>query len=363
MKVAQLVIGGDVAGGQLVALRFADALRSRGDDVLFVSPRGGPFVDRVRALGYEVVLRDVGRAHHLVGALQLERLLRSRSVDVLHTHTLAAANALGRVAGRAAGVSVISHLHIENHFRPASRLLLRGLDNTTARLTSKLVAVSESTRRAYEAQGYPDRIEVLYNGVDVEPPSVNGSLRREYGIADETPLIGEVGRLCDVKGQRELIEALALVPRAHVVLVGRDLEQGGAYQRALETEADRRGVRDRVVFAGERDAAAVLGELDVFALPSWTEGLPLVVLEAMAHGRPVVATPVGGTPEVVLDEVTGLLVPPRDPQALAAALRRLLDDADLRRRFGEAGKRRAAERFSADVMTRRMLELYDEVAA
>jgi glycosyltransferase involved in cell wall biosynthesis len=223
--------------------------------------------------------------------------------------------------------------------------------------------VSESTRRAYERQGYPHRIEVLYNGVDADPPSGNGSLRREFGIDEETLLIGEVGRLCDVKGQRELIEALALVPRALVVLVGRDLEQGGAYQRDLEAEAERRGVRDRIVFAGERAADDVLGELDVFALPSWTEGLPLVVLEAMAHGRPVVATPVGGTPEVVLDEETGILVPPRDPAALAAALRRLVDDADLRRRLGEAGRRRAADRFSADVMTRRMLELYDEVAA
>ena len=147
------------------------------------------------------------------------------------------------------------------------------------------------------------------------------------------------------------------------MLVGRDLEQGGEYQRDLEVEAERRGVRDRVVFAGERAADDVLGELDVVALPSWTEGLPLVVLEAMAHARPVVATPVGGTPEVVLDGETGLLVPPRDPRALAAALQRLVDDADLRRRLGEAGKRRAVERFSAGAMTSRMLELYDEVAA
>ena len=101
------------------------------------------------------------------------------------------------------------------------------------------------------------------------------------------------------------------------------------------------------MFVGERADDVALGELDVVALPSWTEGLPLVVLEAMAAARPVVATPVGGTPEVVLDGETGLLVPPRDPRALAAALQRLVDDADLRRRLGEAGKRRAVERFSA----------------
>ena len=101
----------------------------------------------------------------------------------------------------------------------------------------------------------------------------------------------------------------------------------------------------------------------MLALPSWTEGLPLVVLEAMAHGKPVVATPVGGTPELVTDGETGLLVPPRDPQALAAALQRLLEDAELSRRLGEAGRRRVEERFSLDAMNRRVLQIYDEVVA
>jgi len=108
---------------------------------------------------------------------------------------------------------------------------------------------------------------------------------------------------------------------------------------------------------------ALLDRLDVVALPSWTEGLPLTVLEAMAHARPVVATPVGGTPEVVVDGETGLLVPPRDPAALAGALRRLLEDPDFARSLGEAGRRRVAERFSLDAMTKRILMMYDEIAA
>jgi len=107
----------------------------------------------------------------------------------------------------------------------------------------------------------------------------------------------------------------------------------------------------------------VVAELDVLALPSWTEGLPLVVLEAMASARAVVATPVGGTPELVQDGETGLLVPPRDPEALAAALRRLLADADLRRRLGEAGERRVRAEFTLDAMCSRVLAIYDELAA
>jgi glycosyltransferase involved in cell wall biosynthesis len=361
VRVAQLVISGDVAGGQLVALQLAHALRERGDDALFVSPTRGPFVERAEAEGFRAFRADVARLHRLHGVIGLGRVLRSRRVDVLHTHTLAAANTLARLAARAVGVPVVSHLHIENHFRPATRVLLANADNLSARLAAKLVAVSEGTRRAYERQGYPQRIDVVYNGVSLDGARTR-DVRRELGVPAEAPLVGEVGRLCDVKGQRELIDAVAKVPHVYVVLVGDDIEQGGAYRRELERRAAALGVGERVIFAGRRsDVADVLASLDVVALPSWTEGLPLVVLEAMARRRAVVATPVGGTGEVVVDGETGLLVPPRDSDALATALTRLLDDADLRGRLGEAGYRRVREHFSAEAMTRRVLELYDEV--
>ena len=357
------MIGGDLAGGQLVALRLAAAARDAGHDVRFVAPARGAFTERAEGEGFPVHVVDVGRLHRVRGLLALRALLRRERVDLLHTHTLAAANTLGRAGARLAGARVVSHLHLETHFRAATAPLLRTADNLSARLAHALVAVSEDTKRVYERQGYPQRIEVVYNGVDA--PSANGdAVRARLGVPEGVPLVGEVGRLCDVKGQRELIAALAQVPDARAVLVGADLEQGGAYERELEREAERFGVRDRVVFAGRReDVADVLAELDVFALPSWTEGLPLVVLEAMAQRRPVVATPVGGTPEVVVDGETGLLVPPRDPDALAAALRRLLDDAGLRARMGDAGFRRVRERFSSDAMVTRVLALYDEVAA
>jgi glycosyltransferase involved in cell wall biosynthesis len=354
MRIVHLVIGGEVAGGQAVALRLARAARERGDEVSFVAPERGPFTELVAREGFDVDVLPLRRSFQLGAAWRLARLLRRRHADVLHTHTLAAANALSRPAARAAGVPVVSHLHIENHFRPATRPLLAGLDNATARLAARLVAVSEDTKRAYERQGYPrGRIEVVYNGVDVP---ANGGFRR-----NEPARIGEIARLCDVKGQRELLQAVARLPEARLVLAGRDLEQGGAFQDALERESERLGIRERVEFGFHDDVPALLESLDVVALPSWTEGLPVVLLEAMAHARPVVATPVGGTPELVVDGETGLLVPPRDPEALAAALRRLLEDPDLARRLGEAGRERVAERFTAAQQTRRILELYDEL--
>jgi glycosyltransferase involved in cell wall biosynthesis len=358
LRLVHLVISGEMAGGQAVALRVARAARARGDEVSFVAPAAGPFVDAARAESFPVAAADLGRTFRVGGALRLRRLVAD--ADLLHTHTLAAANTLSALA---APVPVVRHLHIENHFRPATEPVLRRLDNWTARRCAALVAVSEDTRRAYRAQGYPDRIEVVYNGIDLDGREPAGTLRAELGLPDGAPLVGEVARLCDVKGQRELIQALAELPGAWLVLFGRDLEQGGAFQAGLERTAAELGVGDRVVFAGHRpDAPRLVGDLDVLVLPSWTEGLPVAVLEAMAQRRPVVATPVGGTPEVVADGETGLLVPPRDPAALAAAIRELLADPERRRRMGEAGYRRAAERFSAEAMTKRLLELYDRVA-
>jgi glycosyltransferase involved in cell wall biosynthesis len=368
VTIAHLVIGGEVAGGQLVALTLARAARGRGDRVVFLSPGRGPFTELVEREGMEVYAVDVSRTFHVAGALRLTRLLRRLDVDVLHTHTALAANALSRVAGRLAGTAVVSHIHIENHFRPnrLARAVHVALDNGSARLAARVLAVSGDTRRSLLAQGYPSRlVEVVHNGIDVEAEAgrhANG-LRAELGVPDGAALVGEIARLCDVKGQRELIEAAALVPGVHVALVGDDLERGGAYGDMLARLAHERRVGDRVHFLGYRaDAGALLDQLDALVLPSWIEGMPLVVLEAMAHAKPVIATPVGGSPELVADGETGLLVPPRDPAALAAAIRDLLDDPDRARRLGLAGRERAQREFSEAAMTARVLEVYDAVA-
>jgi glycosyltransferase involved in cell wall biosynthesis len=363
VRIVQLVTSGDVAGGQLVAVQIARAARDRGDEVSFVSPTPGPFLDQVVAEGFEARLLDVSRTYRIDGAARLARLLRG--ADVVHTHTHLAARVLARLAGTSARAAIVDHLHIENHFRPQRlpAVGLRALDNATARLSARLLAVSNDTRRAFEAQGYPvDRIETVPNGIDLPVGDASNGLRAELGVPPEAPLAGEIARLCEVKGQRELIQAAARVPDLHVVLAGEDLEAGGAYRESLVAEAERAGVADRVSFAGFRPAESVLGALDVFVLPSWIEGMPITVLEAMAHRKPVVATPVGGTPELVVDGETGLLVPPRDPEALAEALRSLVADPERARRLGEAGYARVAERFTVERMTTRVLEVYDEVA-
>jgi glycosyltransferase involved in cell wall biosynthesis len=222
------------------------------------------------------------------------------------------------------------------------------------------VAVSESTRAAFAAQGFPpELLETVYNGIELNGPVARADLRAELGIPAEAFLVAHVGRLAPVKGQRELLAALARVPGVYAVLVGEDVERGGAYRRKLEREAERLGLSERAFFLGRRDAVAVLAEVDTLVLPSRIEGLPVVVLEAMARSKPVVATPVGGTPELVVDGLTGRLV---EVDELAEALASLRDHPEEARRMGEAGRRRAEE-FGVEPMARRILEIYDEAVA
>ncbi len=346
------MIGGDVAGGQVVALRLARAARGAGHDVSFVSPTPGPFLDLVRGEGMAATVVPIPGA---LDARAIGRLVRAfRRADLVHTHGHFGVNVTGRLAGRLAGARVLSHMHVENAFRPGrGRAAQVALDNATARLCFAVVAVSDATRAGLVRQGYPaERTVTIHNGIEEAAPVAAVRLA-------EGPTVLEVARLAEVKGQRALIRALRDLD-ATAVLVGRDLEHGGAYARELENEAARLGVSERVVLAGHRDdVPALLEGCDVVCLPSTVEGLPLVLLEAMARGKPVVATAVGGTPELVADDETGLLVPPGDAGALASALARVLADRELARRLGEAGRARVAAEFSADEAARRVLGLYE----
>ena len=351
MKITHVLVGGEIAGGQIVALQLARAARDAGHEASFVSPSDGPFLDLVRGEGFEALVVPVSGALDLGAVLRLRR--RLRGIDVVHTHAHFAVNVVARIAGRLAGARILAHMHIENTFRPGpTRLLQIALDNATARLCFAIVAVSDATRGTLLRQGYPaDRLVTVHNGIDAAGPA-------EPVRLTDGPTVIEVARLAEVKGQRILLAALPSLD-ANVVLVGRDLERGGAYETELHREAERLGVADRVVFAGQRDdVPGLLAGCDVLCLPSSVEGLPLVVLEAMAQGKPVVATAVGGTPELVVDGETGLLVPPGDAGALAGALERVLRDPELARRLGEAGRLRALGSFSLSETIERVLGLY-----
>jgi glycosyltransferase involved in cell wall biosynthesis len=293
-------------------------------------------------------------------------MLRRVRPAILHA-SLFHANLCGRLLGRLSGVPIVitwrHSVEIGGQWRER-------INRWTARLDDRAVAVCELVRQAEIVRGGAPagRVVTVYNGVDVDrfsakEPQVVERVRRALGIPVDALLLGTVGRHSPEKDLANLLAAMVAVrdhvPTAWLVLVG-----GGELRGQLETQVRSLGLSDAVVFAGVRDdVPEILAALDLFVLPSRWEGLPLAVLEAMAARLPVVATAVGGVPEVVVDGLTGLLVPPGDPPALAGALLSLARDAGRRRAMGQAGYERVREHFAMAQMARAMERLYEELLA
>lgn len=215
-----------------------------------------------------------------------------------------------------------------------------------------------------------ERSETVYNGIDLtrfDLKQDGEGIRSEFGIGEETRLLGTIGHFASLKGYEELMAAAkGVVGRGYdikVVLVGDDIyRHSRSYKETLLSLVGSAGLRDRVIFTGFReDIPELLASFDIFVLPSRSEGFGRVNLEAMAMARPVISTNIGGIPEVVLDGITGILVPPGDSEALSRAIMVLLDDPHLRDRMGREGRRRVEKHFSLQTHVQRIQEIYDRI--
>ena len=313
-----------------------------------------------------IPVRHLGRGRfdpRILG--DLVRLARERQAAVLHVHGYAAAD-FGRLAARRVGAALVLHEHFADPRMPAYQGLA---DRMLAALTDRAIAVSGSTREFLVRERHVprDKVRLIWNGAPLAefapvPREAALAARKDLGLPAEAFVVGTIGRLSEQKGHRYLLDAAARVLArrrdARVLLVG-----DGDQRDALRRQAQGLGIASSVVFGGHRsDVPAVLGALDVFCISSTYEGTPLALFEAMAAGKTIVSTAVDGCREVLEDGVTGLLVPPRDPDALAGALLRCLDDAPLRASLA-ARARAAAARYDIAECVARMQDLYDEVLA
>jgi sugar transferase (PEP-CTERM/EpsH1 system associated) len=324
----------------------------------------GPLADRIRdpAVTVHELRKGPGQDWSVYG--RLRAVLRRIRPDIVHTRNWSTLDLVA--AARWAGVPAVVHgEHGWNadDVRGTRRkgVLLRRL---LAPFTDRWVAVSEDIHRwLVTAIGLPERkIITIRNGVDTKRFRPGSGAPPLAGAGGARPVvIGTVGRLDPIKAQRDLMAAASALLRGgrtvRLVIVG-----DGPMRAALEADRDRLGLAADLEMEGEiarpEDAYA---RFDVFALPSLNEGISNTILEAMASGLPVVATGVGGNPELVQHGATGTLVPPSDVDALAAALGRYVDDEGLRRRHGAAARRRAEEEFSIERMTRRYEAMYVEL--
>jgi glycosyltransferase involved in cell wall biosynthesis len=321
-------------------------------------------VDGARQDGLDcVAVPPVWRLKHAVtGLMPFVMALRRARPAVFHAHLSSAMGGkYALLAARIAGVPIVlATVHLYVNVGPGRRLSLshRVATACVARYIAVSHSIAQSLRRRF---GVPAaKLQVIHNGIPRRPMRrPPRDLRAALGAAPGQPIVLSVGRLDRQKGQRFLLEAAALYPGPLYVFAG-----DGPEHHELQGRARELGVQDRVRFLGFRtDVADLISVCDLFALPSLYEGLPLALLEALAGGKPVVASAIGGVEEVITHADTGLLVPSGDSRALADAIRTVLTDAALTRRMGKRGRELVEAEFTCDAMVNAVTQVYEDLLA
>lgn len=361
MRVAHILPFPEIGGTEIGQVNVMLASRRLGIDSFAIVPEGGGTVaSYVREAGFTAYPYASPQPSFRHGARfwresgELASFLREQKANAMHC-----ANVLGAyhcaLAGRRAGIPVIGHVRGRFEDLPfRETFFMRWVD--------RWAFVSRSTWDRFRIPVKQESGEVVYDGVSfaAAPEDAGKAVRAEFGLNDDTVIAGMVARVAPQKDFETLIRSAAALsdrfPALRFLLVG-DLDQAH-YPQVRQWLEDHR-VADRFLFTGfRRDVARLTKAMDIAVLSTHGEGLPLVLLEAMSHSRPVVATGVDGIPEVVEDGQTGLLVPHGDAAALAAAIGRLVSDPALARRMGEAGKRAVDTTFSQQAFEQAVERLY-----
>lgn len=305
--------------------------------------------------------------------LDLTKFIRKNKIQIVHTHLLGA-SIVGRIAATICRVPIVI-VHDHSGFPMLSNIpsvysrLLRMMDKPLTYVTDRVIAVSYSVKELRVKRGLPDKnkVIVIHNGIDIN--KFNGNLydrekaRGSLSIGVADVVVGVVGRLSPEKGLECFLEAAAKVSRkcteSKFIIVG-----DGPCKTILEEKAREWGISDKVIFTGfSGDVPQLLSAMDVFVSSSLFEPFGIAILEAMSMSKPVVATNVGGIPEMIISDVTGILVPPNDAEALYTAIIQLLNDPDKRNMFGQNGRKRIEEYFATQVLVNKLVKLYDELVA
>jgi glycosyltransferase involved in cell wall biosynthesis len=348
-------------GGQNQVLLTVLGMRGLGHRAMLVAHAAGELRQRA-AEGLELIPLAPKTEMDLGAAWRLSRLVKQLRPDVIHAHdphgVAMAALALS-MSTQLTKPPLVAARRVDFHIKG------NALSRWKYRQVDCFICASDAIRQMLIADGVPaQRVTTVYEGIDLGrvEAAPKADLHAELWLPHQAPVVGNVAALVPHKGQRHLIEAAAIVvkeiPDARFVIAGE-----GELRPALERQIKEHRLEKHVFLAGFRpDILSVHKAFDVFVMSSVTEGLGTSLLDAMACGKPIVATTAGGMPEVVVNGRTGLLVPPRDHEAMAGAIVRLLRDEALRARMGEAGEARVREQFSSERMVQDTLAVYQRVA-
>lgn len=360
--VSSLPVGG--AERQIQSL-VSNMHRDRFVPILCCARNAGAIGEELKAAGLTFHSNLIRRQYDLSLIFQLRRLIKEEAIDLVYALDHLNVIVCGTLAASLAGKSIVIAMHATSHSRHG-----RGIPLATRLLSpfiARFIAVAETHRDYLVGQEGldPGKIRVVYNGVDVDrfQSVLAASVREEFGIPDGALTAGIIAVLRREKAHEVFLEAASLVsqtvPYAYFLVVG-----DGPERQRLERRADALGIGSRVRFCGHRnDIPRLLAYLDVVVLSSdpVVETFPMALLEAMAAGRPAVATRVGSIAEMVSDGITGYLVPPRRPDVLAERMRQLLEDGELRAAMGARGRLRVRKRFTTERMVGETERLFEEV--
>lgn len=320
--------------------------------------RGGEIAEKLIANGKDVEILGIKNYHSPLSLIKVARWLRQKRIDIVHTHGYPA-GVFGRIAAIVARVPCIIH-HVHSIHSYTKRQLL--IERLLSGFTDKVISCSCSVRDfiVKTAKVREDKTITIYNGVPLNWLSNNrdaSEIRKMFNIPAVSPVVGVVGRLETIKGYKYLLEAAVTIEKAigdiHFLIVG-----DGPLRKELE-DLSRTLKLSHVIFTGRRtDVNRLLTAMDIFVLPSVSEGLGIVIIEAMAAGLPVVATKIGGIPEIVSNGISGILVPPEDPDAIAKAIIGLLNDKERAKRMGAKGREIYNQQFTSELMVKRIEEIY-----
>jgi glycosyltransferase involved in cell wall biosynthesis len=340
------------SGGQVQALNLSRGLAERGHNVLIVCPPDAVMRVRAAAAGIECAAVPMRHDLDVLAIARLARIARRVRADVMHLHS-SRAHTVGALAARLMRVPAIV-AHKRTDFPPGSLLS----SWRWGRMIDAAIAVSHQAKASLVRAGVPEqRVHVIHSTVDCRAFAPAEGDRSSLGLPANAPLVAAIGELVRRKGHHVLLEAARIIacvlPDTRYVICGQ-----GPEERALRALAES-SVPGAVAFLGQvKDVRPVLAAVDVFVHPALREALGVAVLEAMAMGKAIVASAIGGIPEAIAHGVSGLLVPAGDAKALAEAILRLLRDSELRQAMGRAARKRAETLFSVEAMVTATEDFY-----
>jgi glycosyltransferase involved in cell wall biosynthesis len=366
MKVLLLTTHLNMGGVSVYTVNLARYLKERGIDVAIASG-GGSLESILKKNGIVHITFDVKTKFEfgikIWKALpSLERIIKDKGFDLIHAQTRVA-QVLGCLVGLKMGIPLVTTCHGFFKYRRLGRRLFPCWGQ-------KVIAISDSVRRHLLEDFHlaEDRVSLIYNGIETDRYSSEDIRVKDTGIMDpiglakDALLVGTMGRLSSVKGQKYLIsafkEALSQYPHLELLLVGE-----GAEKDSLEKQVQELGISDKVFFTSGEDAPIekYLFLMDIFCLSSVSEGLGLALMEAMTAGRACIASDIEGPAELIVQEESGILVPPKDTAALSSAILRLAKNSELRGRLGKKAREKAVNNFSIEKSTAKTIEVYKEV--